>query len=377
MKRFFFIRSQKGCIILAIATLIFLYASISSAESLPSKNKPSRQSLLSPHPASPIEWWYLTGIFDHSGNIPQRGFEATFFRFEVPGKKTLKSPSSPWEINTLISNHATLTDIKNRKSRRFIWMEKTRRTFGKSVSIESVPFEIRLDTSFLRQEKAPGTLHLREEFGGRILDLTLELPQKPLWEAHDHQLITGDGQEDKAFYYSYPEVSFWGKLGNVSDRGVIKWQDVSGKAWFDHEWTKSTLGKNQAGWLWLGLRLKQGDLMAFQMETAKGPDNHRGGTFLFTSSSEKGKVVYLENTDIEITPLDWSRSSKTQICRPKTIRVTVQKLHVEGVVTPVLSEQELAGSPPYWEGAVRFASKEEPGEGYLEMTGRQDPQKCN
>ena len=361
-------------ILIAISVLFFLHSSNATAQTPFRTEKSSPEALLSPHPDSPIEWWYLTGIFDHRGKTPRKGFEATFFRFNVPGEK---APfPSPWDIHTLISDHAALTDTENTKGRPFIWMEKTRRTFQKSVSIQSDPFEIRLDTSFLALGPSPETLHLREEFDGRILDLTLDLPPKPLWEDPDHQLVTGDGPQDKAYYYSYPEISFRGKLGKVSDKGVVTWQTVSGKAWFDHEWTKSTLGKNQAGWLWLGLRLKQGDLMAFQMETANGPDKHRGGTFLFTSAAENGKVIYLKNADIQITPLSYTQSSKTQICRPKTIQIAISKLHIEGTVTPVLSDQELSGSPPYWEGAVQFLSKDAPGEGYLEMTGRQDPKKC-
>ncbi len=369
MKSVLLTKSLKDWTAVTIFVILLLHASIARAQTL------SPTELLSPHPEAPIEWWYLTGIFDHQGKTPRKGFEATFFRFNVPGGETVSS--SPWDIHTLISDHAALTDTKNPKGRRFIWMEKTRRTFGKSVAIEANPFLIRLDGSFLALGPSPGTLHLREEFEGQILDLTLDLPPNPLWEAASHQLVTGDGPQDKAFYYSYPELSFRGKLGTVSDKGVIKWKNVSGKAWFDHEWTRSALGKNQAGWLWLGLRLKQGDLMAFQMETANGPDNHRGGTFLFTSSPEKGKVVYLTDADIQITPISFERSAKTKICRPKTIQVTIRKLHYEGTVRPVLSDQELSGSPAYWEGAVRFISKDAPGEGYLEMTGRQDPKKCN
>jgi len=374
MKKSFLTQSQKGWMALAISAVILLYGSIAKAQPAHQEKELSQESLISPHPDAPIEWWYLTGIFDHHGDRPVKGFEATFFRFNAHQDKT--PSSSPWAIRTIVSDHAALTDTKDAKGRPFIWMEKTRRTFGKSVSIKSSPFEIRLDTSYLSLEPATGTLHLREEFGGRILELTLKLPHNPLWESPNHQLVTGDGPQDKAFYYSYPEIPFRGKLGVVSDKGDIKWQNVSGKAWFDHEWTKSTLGKNQAGWLWLGLRLKQGDLMAFQMETANGPDNHRGGTFLFTSPSDKGKVVYLTDADIQITPLSYFRSPKTQICRPKRIQITIRKLHLEGTVSPILPDQELSGSPPYWEGAVRLSSKDSAGEGYLEMTGRQDGKQC-
>ncbi len=354
--------------------ITFLQTTIAQPQSISLEKGESQESLISPHPDSPIEWWYLTGIFKHDGDLPDKGFEATFFRFNVPHEK--KTSPSPWSIRMLISDHAALTDVKNRKGRKFIWMEKTRRTFGESVSIQPRPFQIRLDTSFLALDRSTETLHLREEFGGRILDLTLKLPDTPLWESPGHQLVTGDGPDDKAFYYSYPDLPFQGKLGKVSDTGDIKWQEVSGRAWFDHEWTQKTLGKTQTGWIWLGLKLRQGDLMAYQMETAKGPDNHRGGTFLFTSPRKKGKVVYLTGKDIEITPLSFFRSKKTQICRPRKIQVTIEKLHMEGTVSPITPDQELSGSPPYWEGAVRFASKEAPGEGYLEMTGRQDDKRC-
>jgi len=367
-------RSVKSGISLAVYAIILLYGSIATTQPLSPEKEPSQESLIAPHQDSPIEWWYLTGIFDHQGSLPDKGFEATFFRFATHHSQA--PSSSPWAIRTIISDHAALTDTQNTTGRKFIWMEKTRRSFGESVSIKPIPFEIRLNTSYLSLGASTGNLHLREEFGGRILDLTLKLPTNPLWESPNHQLVTGDGPKDKAFYYSYPEVPFQGKLGKVSDKGEIKWKNVSGKAWFDHEWTQSTLGKSQTGWIWLGLRLRQGDLMGFQMETPNGPDKHRGGTFLFTSTHEKGKVIPLTAADIQITPLSYFRSPRTHICRPKKIQVTIKKLGIEGTVIPILSDQELAGSPPYWEGAVRFRSKDSAGEGYLEMTGKQDSQKC-
>ncbi len=329
------------------------------------------------HPESPIEWWYLTGLFDHPGNRPEKGFEATFFRFKVKGDHLPDQQSTPWAPRTLLSNHAALTSALPGKAGEFRWIEKTRRTFRNSVSIKDHPFQIRIDSSFLKEGHTPGTLHLREEFHGRILDLRLFLPTSPLWEDPSHQLVTGDGPEDRAFYYSYPEVRFSGKEGVLSDRGTVTWKQVSGTAWFDHEWTKSALGEKQAGWIWLGLRLTHGDLMAFQMERFDGPDNHhRGGTYLFRDGLNKGQVRYLGPADLSITPLSWRLSKTTGRCRPNRLRVTIPSLKLEGIITPVLSDQELSGSPPYWEGAVAWEKGTVAGEGYLEMTGTLDPSHC-
>ena len=77
---------MKRSLLIAITVLFFLNARNTSAQTPFTTEAPSPEALLAPHPDFPIEWWYLTGIFDHQGKTPRKGFEATFFRFNVPGE---------------------------------------------------------------------------------------------------------------------------------------------------------------------------------------------------------------------------------------------------------------------------------------------------
>src|SRR5690606_12121393 len=67
-------------------------------------------------------------------------------------------------------------------------------------------------------------------------------------------------------YYSLPQLSVQGAVLIDGQR-----EPVSGRAWFDHEWSGELLDEQAQGWDWAGLNLHDGGaLMMFQMRDGQG-----------------------------------------------------------------------------------------------------------
>lgn len=334
--------------------------------------------LLEPHPSYSVEWWYITGHLRLSGSSKPYGFEGTFFRFSTGYRHPTGLPDSPWEPDTVLSFHGAVSDLSGK---RFFFRETLGRCFRKSASVQNRPFIISLNGNRL---KYTGTgrhfsLHLTEGVSDVLLDLDLEGNGPPLWQAPSGALKTGPGAGDRAYYYSYPALKVSGRIGRVGPEGGVDWKSLTGKAWLDHEWTRQMMGAKQTGWIWLGARLPEhGALMAFQMEEHGRPDAFRGGTY---RNGKTGNVRWLGPSDVSIAPIRYWKSPKTGICYPSILRISAGLSGPDFIVRPDLDDQELKGSLPYWEGAVRLEdplTKASRGEGYLELTGfdKVEPGKC-
>ena len=326
------------------------------------------------HGSYPIEWWYLTGRIRVPGHPRRDGFEGTFFRFNTSWQHPAGRPPSPWEPSRVLSFHGAYSDTLHH---RFRSTELLSRTFRRAVSLRKKPFRIRFGENFLEVLPDPGhsgeiRLHLFEQVGWRLVDVTLKGKGSPLEEGPGGRLVTGPGPGDWAWYLSYPELSLKGKVGRIQSDGQVHWTPVTGVAWFDHEWTGALLGKGQTGWIWLGARLSgKGDLMAFQMQKKDRPDRFQGGTYRMTVHSGN-RTVWLSPSDLTFHVLSYWKSPRTGICYPSRLKLDVKSLNTSWRIDPVMKDQELTGRPDYWEGAVSLrdsASGEREGEGYLELTG--------
>ena len=70
-----------------------------------------------------------------------------------------------------------------------------------------------------------------------------------------------------SYYYSYPRLTTTGK----ADGGRRRAYEVSGLSWFDHEFSTSSLAKNEVGWDWFCLQLDdQEEIMLYSLRDKSG-----------------------------------------------------------------------------------------------------------
>ena len=129
--------------------------------------------------------------------------------------------------------------------------------------------------------------------------------------------------------------------------------EVSGEAWFDHEWSTSALGAGAVGWDWFSLQLDDGrELMHFQIRREDGSiEPVSGGTLVETD----GRTRRLSRDDVRIEVLRRWTSPETGGTYPSRWRLAVPSEGLDLLVEPWLEAQEMRTSFVYWEGAVRVS----------------------
>ncbi|MEC9320244.1 MAG: lipocalin-like domain-containing protein, partial [Pseudomonadota bacterium] len=107
----------------------------------------------------------------------------------------------------------------------------------------------------------------------------------------------------RSYYYSQPFINAEGTL-NIEGNSV----EVTGKGWFDHEWTSHLANSEAMGWDWFSLHLDDGSkLMAFRMhamnENMKNSKSKHSEIFTTASYiAENGTKETIEQANVSITP---------------------------------------------------------------------------
>ncbi len=125
--------------------------------------------------------------------------------------------------------------------------------------------QVRLDDWSLRQVdgKRYVTVVRGEDFK---FELTLDATQTPLLQGDRGYSRKGPDPRAASYYYSLPQLAV---TGTVTTDGRAR--TVSGKAWFDHEWSSDYVDERALGWDWMGVNLHDGGaLMAFRMRDPQG-----------------------------------------------------------------------------------------------------------
>jgi predicted secreted hydrolase len=307
------------------------------------------------HPQFRTEWWYVTGWLstEHGESL---GFQVTFFRTKPDIDENNPSAFAPRQ---LLIAHCALSDPKRGK----LWQDQRIRRAGlgladaaegnTNVWIEGWSLK-RTDRTYLAKIDA-------DEFS---FDLALVETQAAL--------INGDGGVSRkspqpqaaSYYYSLPHM----RVAGVISRGGIKNQ-VTGEAWFDHEWSSEYLDAEASGWDWIGINFNDGAaLMAFRIRGIGAEPRWAGGTL----RSADGTIQTLQPADVDFRAGRRWRSPRTGIDYP--VEWTVRAGTRTVTLRPLLDDQEndtrLSTGAIYWEGAVRAYEKDElAGRGYLELTG--------
>jgi predicted secreted hydrolase len=318
------------------------------------------------HPEFKIEWWYVTGWL-RDGDAPRdgegwKGFQITFFRSRAANVEGNPSRFAPAQV---LVAHAALSDP--RRGRLLSDQRIARAGFGLAGAAQGMT-DVWLDAWSLRARG--GALHATTVGRELAFDLALERTQGPLLQGDGGYSRKGPAPQSASYYYSLPHLAVSGSV-----RADGRSSRVSGRAWFDHEWSTAYLEPGASGWDWIGINLDDGGaLMAFRMRSRKGGTLWAGGAY----RNAAGLRRTFSPDDVTFTPVRSWRSPRTGASYPVAFRVKAGEL--EFAIDALMDDQEhdtrATVGTVYWEGAVtaRIAQKIV-GRGYLELTGYWQPMK--
>ncbi len=307
------------------------------------------------HPQFRTEWWYVTGWLA-TAHGETLGFQVTFFRARPPVDDG--NPSA-FAARQLLIAHCAISDPRRGR----LWQDQRirRAGFGLAEAAES-DTRVWIDDWSLVHDPAGYTATIAAE--NFAMHLVLKDTQPPLLNGAAGVSRKGPAPQAASYYYSLPHMRV---SGSIAREGRA--DEVSGEAWFDHEWSSQYLDDRASGWDWIGINLDDGSaLMAFRIRGLDGTARWTGGTL----RGRDGRVDTLDTEAVSFRPgREWT-SPRTGIKYPVEWHVTAGSREFD--LEPLLDDQEndtrLSTGAIYWEGAVRVTENgRRVGRGYLELTG--------
>ena len=287
-----------------------------------------------------LEWWYVTAVLtdDLQQDYP---FQFTVFRFNQQGEQrymvhaSLHSPNDHW-FEERFANPA-LPYIK----------------------FESSPFVFSLDDwSWQSQSEKPFPATIKSTWW-QGPTLTLSFVPKGPYVLHGNNGIRAKSANQKhvSYYYSQPFLQVSGSLTHEGETTRL-----SGKGWYDHEWTSQLVQDDVEGWDWFSLHLDDGSkLMVFRMRTKNQVDYYTG-TFI----DAQGQQTLVSADDFSLKNTD-----KTDDI-PLTWRLEYPAINLDVELTPMKKHQWNCGFTQYYEGGVNVSGTIQ-GKGFMELTGYAAP----
>ena len=175
----------------------------------------------------------------------------------------------------------------------------------------------------------------------------------------------------RSYYYSQPFINAKGTL-NIEGNSVR----VTGKGWFDHEWTSHLANSEAMGWDWFSLHLDDGNkLMAFRMhamnENMKNSKSKHSEIFTTASYIAKnGTKETIDQANVSITPMAYETINEGGVPRavPTIWRIQIPIKDIDVTVKPFKENQWNNSLFPYYEGRVEIKGSHS-GSGFMELTG--------
>jgi predicted secreted hydrolase len=314
------------------------------------------------HPASGIEWWYITGALEAAPRT--WGFQITFFRAATG---IAGAEASAFRAGELLFAHAAVTDLAGR---RLVHDQRIARSgFGIAAADETDTDVVLRDWSLARRSGngasryAARAASARADFG---FDLVLETTQPVLLQGTGGLSRKGPGAAQFSRYYSEPQLAVRGRLV----LGAAPAVEVAGRAWLDHEWSDSLLDPAAVGWDWIGMNLDDGGaLTAFRLRRADGSTLWTGGSH----RPRGGEVRNFANGELVFTPgRRWtSAASKAAYPVEWGLETPIGRVAVKALLDDQELDSRASTGSIYWEGLSELldAGGRRIGRGYLEMTG--------
>ncbi len=315
------------------------------------------------HPDYRTEWWYMTGWLGEATD--RRGFQVTFFR-----SRTLHPDSNPSRFapRQLLFAHAALAMPGEGRLRH---AEVAGRAGPAGASFSGADTGLTLSGwSLQRTSEDHYKVHVAAD------NFTLELvaipAQAPVLRGEAGYSSKGPEPRFASYYYSRPQLKVSAqvslKQASGSRGGSEKPLNLTGSAWFDHEWSSSLLMPAAVGWDWIGINLLDGgSLMAFRMRDARG-------AALFSEwdwRDAQGHRLERRQEVIWNAVGQW-RSPRSFFTYPESFVLRVGDRTL--TLRPLMPDQEVDAQTStggfYYEGAVELLENGKLlGAGYLELTG--------
>ncbi len=316
------------------------------------------------HPNHRIEWWYVTGWLDRSGDAPACGFQVTFFRLRTPVPAT----ANRFAATQLLFAHVAVSDPR---IGHILHQEGAARAGFGLAAASTTDTEVWI-RDWRLQRDASGTYHTAIQAREFALRLNFQPTQPLLLQGREGYSQKGPAVENASYYYSEVQLTISGEL---TVRG--KREPVRGTAWLDHEWSSAPLPPGAIGWDWLGLNLDDGGaLMAFQLR-----DSNPAVAAVWSAATLRhagGAVVQPARDTLRFAPIrSWTSPQGGRYPVETRITLGARTLHLQ----PLFDAQELHAQTmgnTYWEGAVTAhegvgANAKRVGRGYWELTGYAKP----
>jgi predicted secreted hydrolase len=304
------------------------------------------------HPEHRIEWWYVTGWFE--AQPKPLGFQITFFRIR-PG--VAEHLDSPLAARQLVFAHAAVSDA----ARGSLLKAETAARLGIGAQLSTDDLLVQLN-QWNMQRLADDRILMRASAPQFSFDLTAQPTQPFILQGVNGFSQKGPDARLASHYISWPQLQISGSL-TLDDRR----RAVTGRAWFDHEWSSEVLGDAGVGWDWIGINLLDGGaLMAFRIRNAQGKPVYAHAAH----RDAQGKVTQYSPDQVQWIPMRNWKSPASGALYPVELEIRIGDHNLR--LMPLMDNQELitrrTGQVTYWEGLVDITGSL-PGRGYLELTG--------
>ena len=374
------------------------------------------------HPDFQLEWWYLTFVLSTEDG-QEFGLQYTLFRFntelDAPQSTKANAENSAevnannhiaknWSDGQQWMGHASLhTAEQHYFEERFAnggvgnayvnqqpfttviddWVWKAAQAEVQTGAESKAMFPSVLTFAF-GQSSTHHPLKTREKIPATSADRLLELNDAPSASAVKVALNLntsgpfikqGDNGYSKktqderlrSYYYSQPFINAEGTL-NIEGNSV----KVTGKGWFDHEWTSHLANSEAMGWDWFSLHLDDGSkLMAFRMhamnENMKNSKSKHSEIFTTASYiAENGTKETIDQAKVSIMPTAYETINEGGVPRavPTIWRIQIPIKDIDVTVKPFKENQWNNSLFPYYEGRVEIKGSHS-GSGFMELTG--------
>ncbi len=303
-----------------------------------------------------IQWWYFTGhLFDAQGR--EFGYELTFFTVGIQ-RRVYKSK---FGLDNIYISHFAVSDVGGRK---FYFTDRADR--GAFAFAGASPGRLKVWVGKSILDGTPRQMHIQASDKEIALDLILT-PEKPLVlnGENGYSRKSEDSPENASIYFTYPDLRTRGTLRTGGDT-----VSVSGKSWFDREFSSKELSKRQAGWDWFAIQLDDGrDIMLYVLRNKDGTiDPFSSGTFIHRN----GTYRKLSKNDYSVIAEGHYKSKTTGARYPSKWKVSIPSEGVSVTITPLIQDQEVVSvystGNYYWEGACKVEGTAQ-GRAYAELTG--------
>lgn len=308
------------------------------------------------------EWWYYCGHLRDAGG-EELGFALALFR-----KYTVLITDSKLVVGDVFIANSSLTFVKDAA---FEFESRSSTSLSNEAGVDEDAGRIWNGTWIVHLPTfAMGVHTLLADTKGKQLELQLT-PMKPPVNYGAGRFTKNPHGEDVSIYSSFTRLEAKGILRSDTSESALR-----GLAWMDHECFDLPAEVRFPSWDWFSAHLTDGtDLMIYGLRHST---NMSGPFVQGTLISPEGHQTEICSDDIRLEPYEWWLSPHSGGRYPVRwiIRIASQAMHLD--VSPVLSDQEVAGSASggsisYWEGLVELVGSKQGvelrGIGHLEMTG--------